>query len=559
MKSFKKCKYGMFIHHILREAHYADGSKVQTIDEMADAFDTEGFADSLSRMGVEYIIYTAWHFAVQPLFPSKVSEKWRPGNCPQRDLLGDIIDCVNKRGIHVILYTHPRDGHDFSEDDKEITGWGRDNNSEPNSDTFDYKKWNAYMGELYSELAERYADRITGYYTDGSGPKDPQGFFHPNLDHQVVDYVNIQNIMKSANPALVSFQNYYDDVYTQEYGNTETYGEYLRTVLGNKNSEKWQCTKKTSTTIMPFCGWLCSDTRTGESVQSMALEDMIRYIMFNGSCCDCGNVAFASGTFAEGNLWSIGVEETLSQLKNELSRFEESFMDAIPSRCYPTMPGSNLEDNNYRFWMTDTDHKYEYLHCFEMPKDGIITWDLAENGVKMICPEVISGEMSIESFECSENGYRLTLTGTPDRVDTVIRFRCEGEAKPLGYEWINCSDKRMAYFGTWRCNSDLVYDPITAIGCYEREAFCATGKDSSLYLCYEGRILELYCVIEKDYGSADVYIDGVFRCTIDQNSDIRQAHVLCYRTEDLFPCQHILQLYTKNDKMFTVDAVKVIH
>ena len=78
----------MFIHHILKEARYADGRKAQTFDEMADAFDTEGFADSLARMGVEYIVYTAWHFAVQPLYPSAVSEKWRPGNCPKRDLPG---------------------------------------------------------------------------------------------------------------------------------------------------------------------------------------------------------------------------------------------------------------------------------------------------------------------------------------------------------------------------------------------------------------------------------------------------------------------------------------
>ena len=48
-------------------------------------------------------------------------------------------------------------------------------------------------------------------------------------------------------------------------------------------------------------------------------------------------------------------------------------------------------------------------------------------------------------------------------------------------------------------------------------------------------------------------------CTIDQNSDIRQAHVLSYRNEGLFPCQHILQLYTKDDRMFTVDTIIRFH
>ena len=118
MKDLVNCKYGMFIHHVLPWSSYADGSKPQTIYEFADAFDAEGFADSLERMGVEYIVFTAWHFAVQPLYPSAVSEKWRPGNCPKRDLLGDIIDSVRARDIHVVMYTHPRDGHDFSEEDK---------------------------------------------------------------------------------------------------------------------------------------------------------------------------------------------------------------------------------------------------------------------------------------------------------------------------------------------------------------------------------------------------------------------------------------------------------
>ncbi len=560
MKDFKKCKYGMFIHHILPEAHYADGTKVQTIDEMADTFDTEGFADSLKRMGVEYIIYTAWHFAVQPLFPSAVSEKWRPGNCPKRDLLGDIIDSVRARGIHVLFYTHPRDGHDFSEDDKEKTGWGRGkhetDSQQPDLSNFNYELWNAYMMELYEELADRYADRLTGYYTDSSGPKDPQGYLHPHQDHPVVDYLKIRNIMKSRNPDLVTIQNYYGDVYTQDYGNSETYTGYIRTVFGNKNAEKWHCTAKTATTLAPFCGWLCSDVRSGESVVTMTPEDILRYTMFNGSCSECGNILFASGTFAEGSLWSIGVEETLSELKNRLSRFEDSFMNALPSRSYPTMPGSTMEDNCYRFWMAD--EEYEYLHCMQMPENGVLEWGFAENGITLTNPGVLTGSISITAFECTGNGYRLTFTGMPDETDTVIRFCREGSPIPYNYEWINNSDKRMAYSGTWRCNSDMIYDKRTAAGCYEREVHCATAAESSLYLAYEGSILELYGVLDEGYGAADIYIDGIYCGTVDQQSAERKAHELCFRSINLYGGQHILQLYTKNNKMFTVDAVKVL-
>jgi len=562
MKDFYKCKYGMFIHHILPGARYADGTSVQTIDEMADAFDTEGFADSLVRMGVEYIIYTAWHFAVQPLYPSAVSEKWRPGNCPKRDLLGDIIDSVHARGIHVFFYTHPRDGHDFCEDDKEKTGWGRgkheNDDQQPCYDTFDYDRWNEYMIELYTELAERYAARLTGFYTDSNGPKDPSNYLCPPKDHQVVNYLRIRSIMKSHNPALITFQNYYGDVFTQDYGNSETYTGFISSCLKNRNAEKWHCTKKVATTLLPF-GWLCAPSRDVQANVSMDQYDIIRYTMFNGSCSECGNVLFGAGTFAEGNLWSVGVEESMMKLKNVLSRFRVSFMDALPSHSYPTMPGSTLEKSDYRFWMTDENSEYEYLHCMQMPEDGILEFDMPEDGINLENPVLMTGEGSVALLKMNV-GYRLIFTGTPDELDTVIRFHRTGTAISCGYEWINNTDKRIAYHGNWYYNACWVFTQHMwlADGCYEREMHCSYGTDSSLYLSFDGSIVELYGVLNEEGGMADVYIDGIFCGTIDQQSSERRAHALCFRSINLYGGRHVLQVYVKDDKKFIVDAVKVI-
>ncbi|MBE6615718.1 MAG: hypothetical protein E7631_10500 [Ruminococcaceae bacterium] len=565
MKDFKKCKCGMFIHHILPEAHYADGTQPQTIDEMADAFDAEGFADSLQRMGIEYIIFTAWHFAVQPLYPSAVSEKWRPGNCPKRDLLGDIIESVKNRGILVLFYTHPRDGHDFSEDDKEKTGWGRGthetDNQQPNLDNFNYERWNEYMLELYEELADRYADRLTGFYTDSNGPKDPADYLHPHKDHQVINYLRIRNIMKSRNPALIAIQNYYGNVYTNDYGNSETYAEYISSVFKHKDAAKWHCSKTVATTLMPFStGWMHAKIRNEESVVNTSLEDILQYTLFNGSCSVCGNVLFASGPYVEGNLWSTGVEEYLSALRMELSRYNKSFMDACPSKSYPTLAGSTLEQNQYRFWMTGEDEKYEYLHCVKLPEDGVLEWGCSEDGIRLIKPEAVTGNITITGYMQTESGYRMTYIGTPDRVDTVIRFTREGTSAPCGYEWIANTDKRIAYFGNWCYTSVWVYDEKnTANGCYEREVHYSNREESFLYLAFEGSIVELYGVLDKDMGAADVYIDGIYCATVNQQSVERKAHEMCFRSIDLYGGKHILQIYTKDDRMFTVDAIKIIY
>ena len=157
--TFKKRKYGLFVHFVHGISCNADGSQPSTVDETVNNFDANAFADIVASMGVEYLIFTAWHWRAIPLYPSKVTEKYRGKICPSRDLLGEIINAVTSRGIDMILYTHPRDGHDFPPEDMIACGWGKNENetsSAPDKDTFDNKKWNEYTLSLYAEVMERY-------------------------------------------------------------------------------------------------------------------------------------------------------------------------------------------------------------------------------------------------------------------------------------------------------------------------------------------------------------------------------------------------------------------
>lgn len=563
MKDLVNCKYGMFIHHVLPWSSYADGSKPQTIDEFADAFDAEGFADSLERMGVEYIVFTAWHFAVQPLYPSAVSEKWRPGNCPKRDLLGDIIDSVRARDIHVVMYTHPRDGHDFSEEDKIKTGWGQGahetDSQQPNLSNFDYDKWNEYMLELYEEFAERYASRLSGYYTDSNGPKDPADYLHTNTDHQIVNYLKIRSIMKSHNPDLVTFQNYYGNVYTNDYGNSETFMGFISQLFGYKDAHKWYCSKNIATTLAPFSsGWMSTPSRTGESILTSTVKDLVTYTMFNGSCSACGNVLYASGTFTEGNLWSIGVEETMAEIKATLANYKESFMDATPSTSYPTRSGSCLEDNNMMFFMTGEGKAYEYLHIMALPKDGIIELGLPEDEIELSCP--ICDTLNITDFTKTDTGYVIKVSQKSKCFDHVIRFDRIGTPQPPKYEWINNTDKRICYNGAWFYASCWGYDETNrAKGCYERELHCGCDKGDSLYLAFEGSAIEIYGATKSTYGHADIFIDGIPCAHVSQYGEEIKGHVLFYKSDNLYGGKHVLQMYAAEDKVICLDAVKVIY
>ena len=129
-ENFRSMKYGFFVHYVWGGDAYSatvnkDGSKPKGLDDLADRFDAEGFARDIQAMNVEYVLFTAWHADMNVLYPSKVMEKWRPGHSAKRDLIGDMIKACKAKGISVLLYTHPRDGHDFTDADMAKTGWHR--------------------------------------------------------------------------------------------------------------------------------------------------------------------------------------------------------------------------------------------------------------------------------------------------------------------------------------------------------------------------------------------------------------------------------------------------
>ena len=68
--SFEMCKYGVFVHLVAGLSIRSDGKLPETLDDFADNFDVEGFADAIARMRVQYLVVTSWHYKMRPLYPS---------------------------------------------------------------------------------------------------------------------------------------------------------------------------------------------------------------------------------------------------------------------------------------------------------------------------------------------------------------------------------------------------------------------------------------------------------------------------------------------------------
>lgn len=141
----------------------------------ANAFDVEKVGDELQALGFEYLVFTNFHGLGTLLNPSKACDKWRgPGYASKRDVTGEIIQASKVRNIGLIMFTHPLDGHDYPDDQKELLGW--------NDPTDNYKRWNDFVNDVYTELIERYGHDLMGVGFDSDFGLSPNPGFFGKLD-----------------------------------------------------------------------------------------------------------------------------------------------------------------------------------------------------------------------------------------------------------------------------------------------------------------------------------------------------------------------------------------
>ena len=72
--------------------------------KMIDDFDVEKFADMVQSTGAGYVIWSpVWRTFYFPA-PIQSIEQVMPGHTSKRDLIGDLADALNRRGIKFVLY-----------------------------------------------------------------------------------------------------------------------------------------------------------------------------------------------------------------------------------------------------------------------------------------------------------------------------------------------------------------------------------------------------------------------------------------------------------------------
>lgn len=400
ISSFRRMKYGYFVHYVFGGTRKSDGNWPTDANDMANRFDATGFAEDLQSIGVEYVIFTAWHYNVVCLWPSAAMEQWMPGHTVNRDLLGDLLDAVKAKGIRVLFYTHPRDGHDMNTADQITTGWGPGSGSyDPDWNQFDRAKWNDFINDIYADLIDRYGSRIDGLFIDEGSPYGDSW--------RVVDYPRLRQTIKSRQPDLLMMHNYYGTPYSCDIGATEV--SYWQAWVPGTDPNNWPATGRPMSMVMGS-NWSATQV-PGIYTPRYNINEMFRMTVLRAgvNSTDGGGVNWACGPYAGGG-WETGVLEQMQQLGAWIAPIRASICDTYPSQSWITPPNSTINSlpNGFVATRSATDGR-EFIHVLTPPAGNSLTVPAPADGRGYASATLMESGHPVDLVRNGDGSLTLTL------------------------------------------------------------------------------------------------------------------------------------------------------
>ncbi|MGJ8639860.1 MAG: alpha-L-fucosidase [Opitutaceae bacterium] len=153
-------KYGIFVHWSSRSrSFYGDTMRADWFQDSVKLFDVEHFADAVERTGAAWVTFTATHQGFYWPAPNEAIDQVAPGRTSERDLLGEIIDALDQRGISTLFYLHTGyNGYD-PEVWREALG----------ANELGSTRFSDNIEAILRECSLRYGDKLKGFgYMDGA-------------------------------------------------------------------------------------------------------------------------------------------------------------------------------------------------------------------------------------------------------------------------------------------------------------------------------------------------------------------------------------------------------
>ena len=179
-------KYGIFVHwSALSRGFTGNEPRAAWFQKSVELFNVQVFADAIERTGAGWVIFTATHKGFYWPGPNAALDKILPGRTAQRDLLGEIIDELDRRGIRTLFYMHTA-----------YNGYETEFRPAAGANDADKTRFSDNIASILRDASLRYGKKLMGFgYIDGSMMND-----YP-LD---VSWENWARAIKAGNPNAVA-------------------------------------------------------------------------------------------------------------------------------------------------------------------------------------------------------------------------------------------------------------------------------------------------------------------------------------------------------------------
>ena len=525
---YSRQKYGLFVHYVPRLTKDTNGIAVNDVDVLADSFNAREFAREVHEMGYEYVIFTSMHYNAVTLYPSEVNKRWRDDRRSEkgwksysdRDVIEELYEALAEYGIDLHLYAHPVDGHDFTEEDKELTGW---NDCGGDADG-DHETWNQFQNELYDEMCKRYQGKIKGFWFDGM-------YEHTRVHGEpFIDLDRFNETLRAYDPGLVvvsnsSLGNEYDPNHT--WANTDFWSWELNHIPNGDNNPFNPTILEDQAAALVVGSWW-----TGPKDQNLRYtqEQMFRYLVGQAAASRSGGFAVATGVYpgaeseqTNGNLFAGDFYENMKEVYQKyIKNVEETIKDTNAGKAYKMPRRGPLDSKGWGVSTESADSKYVYLHLLYKPSDQTFILPDTDDGSVLGGDAVrlhFDGSTSKVKFVPIQDGYEVTLADQEewDELDTIIRVErlTDGApAKEIRTETVPTA-MNSETTGKWQRTPSY-------------PGYYTTENEASLTFNFEGSFIEWYGVTGLDHGAGEVYIDGELQETVDMTRE-RQEDVKLFR------------------------------
>lgn len=165
---FRKAGYGLMFQWTNRAT--PPKGPIKPWEEKVNDFDLDGFVNMVEESGAAYVLWSVTWGNQYISAPIQSLDEIIKGRTTKRDLLGEMADALQARGIKLIFYYHY--GYDCNHSID--ADWMKASGGYKADKTQFYKNWMA----IVSEIGERYGDKLHGWWFDGG-----QRYFNCHFDN----------------------------------------------------------------------------------------------------------------------------------------------------------------------------------------------------------------------------------------------------------------------------------------------------------------------------------------------------------------------------------------